>query len=255
MNINLTPPERYENNEGSKLKLTEDAVLIKSLQDKLTEYEKRLDKKQMERLAQEDTWDVIYKIAVLKKLLADNEVDIHKVSAELKEKYGSVNEKILDNARGVVEDYINTGGKNTAGGTGLKTEKNSAEGQGISMEEAKETALTKFPKNETTSVRGRELVEKALLDALSDEEKAELTAIKTAIAKFPDNHLGQHLIIMQSQGMITPEDKERLKIIEEFPKATLADIISIIDLRKKEILPGLNKAEQGKLNKIIGKLK
>src|ERR1035437_9717238 len=154
MNINLTPPERYENNEGSKLKLTEDAVLIKSLQDKLTEYERRLDKKQMERLAQEDTWDVIYKIAVLKKLLADNEVDIHKVSAELKEKYGSVNEKILDNARGVVEDYINTGGKNTAGGTVLMTEKNSAEGQGISMEEAKETALTKFPKNETTSVRG-----------------------------------------------------------------------------------------------------
>jgi hypothetical protein len=254
--INLTPPpDRNKNNEGPKIKLPEDVTLTKSLQDKLAEYEKRFEKKQMERLAQEDLWDVIYKIAVLNKLLTDNEVDINKVSAELTEEYGSVNEKILENAIAVIEDYIKTGGKNLAGGTGLKKERDLVEGQGVSVEEAKQTALAKFPTDATTSIRGRALVEKLLLEGLTEEEKIELTTIKTAISRFPDNHLGQHLVIMQAQGMITPEDRERLKIIEEFPKATLVDIVSIIDLRKKEILPGLNKAEQEKLNKIIGKLK
>ena len=125
----------------------------------------------------------------------------------------------------------------------------------LSAKEAEQRALAKFPKDETASNRGRELYKRMITDGLETEEKKELNAIIAAVTKFPDNHLGQHLVIMQNQERISPEDEERLKIIEEFPRATLADVTSIIELRKKAILPGLNNAEQKKLDNIIGKLK
>ena len=64
-------------------------------------------------------FDTVYKIAVTEALVNTGEVSTYDLSHKLKTKYGFFDSEAFNNACGVVEDYIKTGGKGVRGGTGL----------------------------------------------------------------------------------------------------------------------------------------
>lgn len=98
--------------DGPIIRLVENRDVMEA---KLKEYESRLDKFK----APELQLDTIYKIAVAKSLVETGEVDTHNLSMELNNRYGFLDERLFDNACGVISDYISSGGKNLRGGTGL----------------------------------------------------------------------------------------------------------------------------------------
>lgn len=105
--------------QGPIIKLMESREI---LERKLAEYRSRLN----EFGAPETQFDTIYKIAVVERLVETGEVDTQNLSRELVAKYGTFDTASFNNACGVIADYIKTGGKNVAGGTGL----NGNKGQG-----------------------------------------------------------------------------------------------------------------------------
>ena len=136
----MMPPEKIENEKKiverpvqiikkedgpyPNIEFPDNIGIVKSLQGKLSEYKERLN-------AQNDgasVTDTNYKIEFLQRLLTDGEVDPNKLMQELKEKYGRLDMESFNNARGVIEDYVWTGGKHVHGGTGFEFEKNSADG-------------------------------------------------------------------------------------------------------------------------------
>lgn len=103
--------------EGSpKIVLPEDSGLRQQLEAKLVEYKGRYDEYRHPELQM----DIICKIVVLEKLISDGKVDTFELSLQLADKYKDCfSVDSYNNACGVVEDYCLTGGKRTAGGTGL----------------------------------------------------------------------------------------------------------------------------------------
>jgi hypothetical protein len=122
--MSIEQPNVPETLKG-QIKLSENKLIVKALNDKLLEYKERLGaemKEQPYKAPEQYSNDTVYKIAVLDELLKNGEVNTQELSRELKEKYGFINIDDFDNACGVIEDYNETGGKNNSGGTGFKIE-------------------------------------------------------------------------------------------------------------------------------------
>lgn len=101
---------------GPMIVLPEDSEMRPRLGRKLEEYQGRLEGFR----APELQMDTLCKIAVLSRLLETGEVNTFELSIELYEKYGSSFQPAdFDNACGVIENYVTTGGANVIGGTGL----------------------------------------------------------------------------------------------------------------------------------------
>ena len=87
------------------------------LRRKLEEYKGRVKPFR----APELQMDTIYKMTVLERLLRDGQVNTWELSREIAKTYGSdFDGHAFNNACGVIEDYCETGGQNTNGGTGLQ---------------------------------------------------------------------------------------------------------------------------------------
>ncbi len=98
------------------LVLPEDKVRVEQLRKKLQEYKQRIKP----YCAPELQMGAVCKIAVLERLLRDMVVDTWQLCLEMEETYGSgFDSEKFGVACGVIEDYCNTGGKNSTGGTGL----------------------------------------------------------------------------------------------------------------------------------------
>lgn len=122
----------HENMEGmgeraEVLVLPESPELRKRLEAKLIEYKQR-----REDLNKEDKsyWspekirryykDVDYKIALLDAVLQEGRVDINGQANQLIAAEGDdFSMRAFENAKGVIEDYLKSGGSNLHGGTGL----------------------------------------------------------------------------------------------------------------------------------------
>ena len=117
------PHEKGE--PGPKIQFPKDIALVRRLQLKLAEYKKRLGEEMKKNPygAPETFTDTNYKIAVLEQLLLTGEVDTYALSRELNGKDGEFDAQTFNNACGIVEDYAQTGGKGTTGGTGLPSDK------------------------------------------------------------------------------------------------------------------------------------
>ena len=62
--------------------------------------------------------DSMYKAVILRELLNKGEVNTDAIKSRISDS-GVINEAVFNNAVGVIEDYVKTGGKNLEGGTGL----------------------------------------------------------------------------------------------------------------------------------------
>ncbi|HOX10819.1 MAG TPA: hypothetical protein P5323_04025 [Candidatus Moranbacteria bacterium] len=159
-----------ENIESPKIKFPENINIVKALQGKLAEYKERLGAQMKEDpyKAPELFTDTNYKIAVLEKLLTDGEVNTHELSRELNEKYGGFSVGDFDNACAVIEDYTKTGGKEVAGGTGLKFEKKQEE----QKKEGNEDTIEKLtPENIENSVKSGKPIEVKVQRSSGEIEK------------------------------------------------------------------------------------
>ena|SRR5438128_281885 len=97
--------------------------LKRSLEEKLKEYEARLaevtNPKDHEAIVGNQTGgDSMYKAVILRELLNKGEVNTDAIKSRISDS-GVINEAVFNNAVGVIEDYVKTGGKNLEGGTGL----------------------------------------------------------------------------------------------------------------------------------------
>lgn len=217
MSINLTPPERPKDNGGPKLILPEDAGVTRILlENKLAEYKKR-----------KQDLDTVYKIEILNHLITHGEVSIN----EILHKLDAVDRKIFDNAVGVIEDYIKTGGKNTRGGTGIKSKE-------ALILEIEQKASNIFPNN--TSAKN--LFVKNELGTITDEEKI----ILKAMTRFPSSHRGQELVEKEIRGTITEKEKSELKRCEIFPDDSEAR-----DWLRDDELGTIHKEEAVKLKELV----
>jgi len=96
--------------------LPKDEVIINALRRKLEEYESRF----VSYLAPELQLDLIFKIRIIEELFENSTVNTWDFSREWEKAHPSLwDYKMFNNACGVIEDYIKTGGKNCRGGTGL----------------------------------------------------------------------------------------------------------------------------------------
>lgn len=115
-----------ERMESPKIEFPEDIAVVRALQNKLTEYKERLEKqiKDNPYKAPEVFADTKYKITILEELLTKGEVDGEKLFKKITNTSKEVfNFDAYHEAYKVIEDYAKTGGKEIAGGTGLKFEK------------------------------------------------------------------------------------------------------------------------------------
>ena len=112
--------------ESPKIEFPQDLEVVRKMQTKLNEYRKRLAQieQTQEYLAPEqmfnNTADTRYKIAIMERLLLDGSVDTQQLSRDLNEADGDLNPQAFINACEVIQDYAETGGQRTTGGTGLK---------------------------------------------------------------------------------------------------------------------------------------
>ena len=107
----------YANDFPVVILLPNDETRKQQLRDKLVEYKKRMHP----YAAPELQMDTICKIAVLERLLRDGQVNILDLSWEMTETYKlGFDINAFNKACGAIEDYCNTGGVHTRGGTGLK---------------------------------------------------------------------------------------------------------------------------------------
>ena len=112
-----------EQGESPILRLAEDRSL---LEEKLKEYKGRID----QYIAPERQIGTIYKIEILKALLEHGEVNTYDLSRKLHDRFGVLDVEKFNNACGVIDDYIKTGGKNLSGGTGLPKRENELKDDG-----------------------------------------------------------------------------------------------------------------------------
>lgn len=113
--------------KSPKIELPSDIETIRKLQKKLREYKTRLEEEKGQKIkthtAPEQDFvalaDTHYKIAVLEKLLLEGSVNTYELSRELNEADGMFDASAFDNACGVIEDYVETGGERNVGGTGF----------------------------------------------------------------------------------------------------------------------------------------
>lgn len=110
-----------------EIELPQDVEIVHKMQAKLLEYRERLKSETLGIGPQTSpeqaflmTADTRYKIAVLERLLLDGKVGTQQLARELNGKDGPLfDPQIFENACRVVEDYVETGGKRTTGGTGF----------------------------------------------------------------------------------------------------------------------------------------
>lgn len=218
MTIDLTPPpDKPRDNDDSKIKLPEDAGVTKTLlENKLAEYKKR-----------KQNLDTFYRIEILNWLMNHGEVSIN----EILKKLGNVDREIFDNAIGVIEDYISTGGKNNEGGTGLKSK------EALILEIERE-ALGLFPNN----LSAQDLFKKKKLGEITDDEDIVLRAMMI----FPTSNRGQELTEREIRGTITEKEKLELKRCKIFPDDSQAR-----DLLRDDELGTIHREEGIKLKELI----
>ena len=107
----VEPPPLSRGKEGKT------PVIIKIEDKRVPLTIKLADYKRRQKL--EPTLDLTYKIAVVESLLEKGEVDTSKLLEELKAEYGDdVDERLFENAYGVINAYITGVGK-LGGGTGF----------------------------------------------------------------------------------------------------------------------------------------
>lgn len=102
--------------DTSHIPLPENKEFKVKLQKKLKEYESRLTKSDA---SEKLKLDAQHKIAVLGEVLNFGSIDTSKLEKQLK-KNEWFDQEMFENAIFVIADYIQTGGKNISGGTGLK---------------------------------------------------------------------------------------------------------------------------------------
>jgi len=106
--------------EFPKIILPKDEKIVRALEEKLKEYRARLkayDYTHPElRNKLTSSW---YKAGIVERLLKDRELNTSQFLSELKEKEGSLDLDNYKTAVAVINDYIETGGKNVNGGTGF----------------------------------------------------------------------------------------------------------------------------------------
>jgi hypothetical protein len=105
----------------------ENFELRQALQNKLKEYESRLERisnpdPSKTTYGNEQHIDLKYKQLLLARLLRDGQINTDEMKRDLTAATGGVYETIFENAAGVIEDYVLTGGENLLNGTGLKTD-------------------------------------------------------------------------------------------------------------------------------------
>jgi hypothetical protein len=107
--------------EGPKITLPEDELIINALEKKLGEYEGRL--KPFEYVHPEEARknshyiDALYKSIILKKLFEAGSVGTFELAEDIAKNQGFFYEDKYNNAAGVIDDYCKTGGKNTSKGS------------------------------------------------------------------------------------------------------------------------------------------
>lgn len=128
-----TPPVPESKKESPKIELSQDPENLARLQTKLKDYKRRLTVQESQYVPDHDdmlvdgesikklrlTADTRYKIAVLEKLLLNGSVDKDQLYKELINNDKTFDQSSYDNAFGVIEDYVVTGGERVVGGTGL----------------------------------------------------------------------------------------------------------------------------------------
>ena len=112
INPNKMANPELSREQGPVIRLTENREAIEK---KLDEYKSRYDTSK----APEQQYDTIYKIAVAQKLVDEGQVDTYALSNELAAKFGPLDIRLFNTACAVMADYIQTGGQNNRGGTGL----------------------------------------------------------------------------------------------------------------------------------------
>jgi len=112
--------------------LPEDKNRVNKLKRKLKEYAERVEKVKKELEKDNPTWHPelvqltleksqnYIRLSVLSELFLEEEVDTYKFSLELNKELNGFDTKEYSITCAVINDYCETGGKNTSGGTGLK---------------------------------------------------------------------------------------------------------------------------------------
>lgn len=103
--------------KSSIIRIPNDDVLIARLRLKLEEYKKRYDCYR----APELQLDTLFKIRILGALLNDHKINTRELARKWIKRYSleHFDVTVFDNACDVIRGYIETGGINTSGGTGL----------------------------------------------------------------------------------------------------------------------------------------
>ena len=117
--------EKKEFPELSDIELPEDEKIIKALKNKKEEYSKRIEEqiRKDPHFSPDVMPDFYYRIAMLKELLTNKKINAEELSKKLKKEYGGLlNNRAFCSSYSVIKDYVETGGKNLEGGTGLKIE-------------------------------------------------------------------------------------------------------------------------------------
>ncbi len=105
--------------EGQVIELPEDSKRVKALGAKLEEYRGRLGQERYKALDMQQ--HMTYRIAMLETLLETGTVNTLDLSRKLKDEHPDFNVEVFASSCRIIEDYVNTGGKETHGGTGLKS--------------------------------------------------------------------------------------------------------------------------------------
>lgn len=135
--------------QSPKIELPKDSKIITNLESKLEEYKQRFEEQKKQILKNQSPEavflmlaDTHYKIVVCEKLLLYNVVNTNELSRQLSQQDGQFDSSAFDNACGVIEDYITTGGKETFGSTGFGDNKMISDNEEISV-------ITNIPENLT----------------------------------------------------------------------------------------------------------
>jgi hypothetical protein len=121
--------------------------------------------------------DAIYKSEIVSALLEKGRADLKEIHDSLyKEFNGYVSEEDFTNAVSVINDYLNTGGKHTHGGSGFFTDK-------LFNRLLKESAILEYPESAQERKRIKEKYYEYLGRNVEYEQKADATVDRAAMKR------------------------------------------------------------------------